>query len=69
MTTAFVDGAELMARALGVAGYRFAIIEHPISNVSDDELSARARATLDQAATMLLDPGEPQTWRSGSGLI
>lgn len=58
MTTAFVDGAELMARALGVAGYRFAVIEHPISNISDDELATRARATLDQAATMLLAPRE-----------
>jgi hypothetical protein len=54
MTTAFVDGAELMARALGVSGYPFVVIDHPISSATDAELEARARATIEQAAALLL---------------
>ena len=42
-----------MARATGFTGYRFAVIEHPISSATDDELAAKARAVVDQAATIL----------------
>jgi hypothetical protein len=54
MTSAFVDGAELMAAALGVPGYPFAIIEHPIASASDAELEVKARATIEQADRLLL---------------
>jgi len=57
MTSAFVDGAELMAGALGVAGYRFAVVAHPISSATDAELEAKARAALDQARPLLLAGG------------
>ena len=57
MTSAFVDGAELMATALGVPGYRFAVIDHPISSATDAELEAKARAALEQARRLLLAPG------------
>jgi hypothetical protein len=53
ITDAFVDGAELMARTLGIDGYRFAVIAHPIASATDDELMARARATVEQAARIL----------------
>jgi hypothetical protein len=53
MTDAFVDGAELMATALGMPGYRFAVIGHPISSATDSELRAKARETLEQAADIL----------------
>jgi hypothetical protein len=53
MTDAFVTGAELMASALGVDGYRFAVIDHPIANASDAELEAKARAVLAQAVQLL----------------
>jgi hypothetical protein len=53
MTSGFVDGAELMAAALGVPGYRFAVISHPISSASDAELEAKARDALDQARQLL----------------
>ncbi|MCC6438821.1 MAG: hypothetical protein IT196_27610 [Acidimicrobiales bacterium] len=56
MTSTFVDGAELMAQALGAAGYPFAVISHPMSSVSDEELEAKARAPLEQAARLLLAP-------------
>ena len=53
MTSAFVDGAELMATALGVPGYPFVVISHPISSASDAELEEKARATLEQARHLL----------------
>jgi len=54
MTSAFVDGAELMASALGVRGYAFAVIGHPISSASDAELETKARDALAQAGHLLL---------------
>lgn len=46
MTTRFVSAAELMARVLGLPGYPFAVIEHPVSSASDAELEQRARVAL-----------------------
>ena len=56
MTARFVSAAELMARVLGVPGFRFAVIDHPISSASDEELAARARATIEQARGIILCP-------------
>ena len=53
MTDAFTNGAELMAAALGVPGYPFVVIEHPIAAATDAQLEARARATIEQAGAML----------------
>jgi hypothetical protein len=55
MTTAFVDAAEVMARAQGVPDHPFAVIQHPISSADDAGLMARAQAAVDRAATILLD--------------
>ena len=46
ITTRFVSAAELMARVLGLPGYPFAVIEHPVSSASDAELEQRARLVL-----------------------
>ena len=46
MTTRFVSAAELMARVLGMPGYPFAVIEHPVSSATDAELEQRARVVL-----------------------
>jgi hypothetical protein len=54
MTSRFVSAAELMARVLGLPGYRFAVIGHPISSASDSELEAYARETIVQARGLLL---------------
>ena len=54
MTSAFVDGAELMAHACGAPDYPFAVIEHPISSATDAELLARARAIVRQAEELVL---------------
>ncbi len=55
MTDAFVDGAAMMAVALGASGYRFAVIEHPIASATDAELEAKARRTIEQALRLLFD--------------
>jgi hypothetical protein len=54
MTTRFVSAAELMSRVLGMPGYRFAVIDHPLSNATDAELAAMARAAIEQARDLLL---------------
>jgi hypothetical protein len=54
MTTRFVSAAELMARALGFPGYRFAVIQHPISSADDAALSGMAAVAAAQARELLL---------------
>jgi hypothetical protein len=54
MTSRFVSAAELMSRVLGMPDYPFAVIEHPISSASDEQLAECARATIEQARHLLL---------------
>ena len=54
MTARFASAAELMCRVLGMPEYKFAVIGHPISSASDDELAQYARATIEQARRLLL---------------
>lgn len=54
MTTNFVSAAELMAQVLGMPGYAFAIIDHPVSSASDAVLRERAIVALKQGSAMLL---------------
>jgi len=54
MTTKFVGAAELMARALGAEGYRFVVIDHPISSASAEDLAKRARIAAARSAELLL---------------
>jgi hypothetical protein len=54
MTSRFVSAAELMARVLGMPDYQFAVIDHPISSASDQQLAESARATIEQARRLLL---------------
>jgi hypothetical protein len=54
MTTRFVSAAEMMGKVLGLPGYEFATIEHPVSSASDAALAARARATIEQGLKMLV---------------
>jgi len=56
MTTRFTSAAELMCRVLGVPDFAFATIDHPISSASDERLAAQARATIEQARSILLKP-------------
>ena len=54
MTSRFVSAAELMCQVLGMPDYKFAIIDHPISSASDEQLAEYARATIEQARQLLL---------------
>ena len=53
MTTRFVSAAELMARVLGMPGYAFAVIAHPISSASDADLEKAAQTTIEQARSII----------------
>ena len=57
MTARFASAAELMCRVLGMPGYPFVTIGHPISSASDAELADYARATIVEARRLLLRPG------------
>lgn len=54
MTTRFVSAAEMMSRVLGMPGYAFATIGHPVSSATDDGLSEMARTAIEQGARLLL---------------
>lgn len=43
-----------MGRVLGLPGYAFAQIEHPVSSASDAELAQRARAAIEQGCKLLV---------------
>jgi hypothetical protein len=55
MTTRFVSAADLMARVLGFAGYRFAVIAHPISSASDADLHGMAVTAMADVQRLLLE--------------
>ena len=54
MTTRFASAAELMSRVLGMPGYKFGVIGHPISSASDEQLAAYARAIVEQMQQLLV---------------
>lgn len=54
MTTRFASAAEMMGRVLGMPGYAFVVIDHPVSSATDGQLAERARAALDQGVNMLV---------------
>ncbi len=53
MTSNFVSAADLMARALGAEGYRFVVIEHPISSATPEALAERARQAVAESVEIL----------------
>jgi hypothetical protein len=56
MTNHFVSAAELMARVLGMPGYSFVIIPHPVSSATDDVLRDMAKIAADGVRRLLLLP-------------
>lgn len=54
MTTEFVSAATLMARVLGADGYRFAVIDHPISSATPAQLALRARVAAEASIQLLV---------------
>ena len=59
MTERFVTAAELMRRVLGMPEHGFAVIGHPVSSASDDQLRQMARVTLEAAQRLLTGRNEP----------
>lgn len=56
MTEAFVGAAELMCNVLGASGYRFVVIDHPISSATTEQLDERAPAAAAACAERLVRP-------------
>lgn len=54
MTSRFVSAASLMCRVLGRPDYEFAVIPHPISSATDDDLRAAAAHTLAEMKRLLM---------------
>ncbi|MBX9942887.1 MAG: hypothetical protein K2Y40_02300 [Reyranella sp.] len=54
MTSRFVSAAEMMSRVLGMPGYAFATIGHPVSSATDDGLRDMARMAIGQGSRLLL---------------
>ena len=54
MTERFVSAAALMSRVLGMEGYQFAVIPHPVSSASDEELRGMAKLAIGQIQRLLL---------------
>ena len=54
ITSNFVSAAELMAKVLGMPGYAFSVIDHPVSSASDQELEARALQTMTTIGEQIL---------------
>jgi hypothetical protein len=56
MTERFVSAAELMARVLGMPGYPFVVIPHPVSSASDDDLREMAIIAAEGVRRLLFFP-------------
>ena len=56
MTERFVSAGELMARVLGMPGYPFMIIPHPVSSATDDGLRDAARIAAGAVRRLLMVP-------------
>jgi len=53
MTDRFAASALIMAETLGLPGYPFALIPHPISSDGEVELRAKAQAAVEQCVKIL----------------
>jgi len=54
MTDGFLPTARETAALYGLPDYEFAVIEHPICRVGEDDLRAKARQAADQIQRLLL---------------
>jgi hypothetical protein len=58
VTDVFQATGHAMAQAWGVPEYRFLAMPHPIANLGEAELDARARAIAGEVAQLLLEGQE-----------
>ncbi len=54
VTEVFLHEAHVQRAALGMEGVEPAVIPHPLSTLSDDEIAGRAAAAADQVKKILL---------------
>ena len=54
MPSRFVSAAELMSNVLGAPGYKFAVIDHPVSSASDTELANKAEKVVELIDELIL---------------
>lgn len=54
VTDVFEGTGHAMAQSWGVPEYRFLALPHPIANLTDADLDARARAIAPQVVSLLL---------------
>ena len=54
MTSRFISAAELMSNVLGAPGYKFAVIDHPVSSASDMELANKAKKVVELIGELIL---------------
>jgi hypothetical protein len=57
LTDAFVPSGDAMARTMGAEGYRYAVIPHPISNLTPEQCRERARSVLPDLLEILATGG------------
>jgi hypothetical protein len=55
ITHLFVPTGKAMARTWGVPDFRFLVMQHPIANLTDAELDARAAEITPQVVKLLLE--------------
>ncbi len=54
-TDAFIDAAEVQAKALGLPELQRVFVPHPIQDATDDEVRAKADAAIDSIIAALID--------------
>ena len=55
VTDVFVATGKAMARSWGVPDFRFLVMKHPIANLDESELDARAAEIAPQVVKLLLE--------------
>ena len=63
-TKPFLKSSQAMAARQGFEGYRFVMVEHPVSSLGPDEIRERAREALPQ---VLVDPRDRRPGGCGAG--
>jgi hypothetical protein len=81
ITDSFTASGNAMSRRLGMPGYRYTMLPHPIANLTPDECRERAASIIGEVLSILkLDPAdatrpehravttEQQPWPAGGGV-
>ena len=49
----FAEAAQVQRKALGMEGARYVLVDHPIQDATDEEMSGKARAAVDSVIEAL----------------